>query len=96
MNARLSGTVWVDADGNGQRGANEAVVPGVTIELAGTDLRGQTVALTTQTNMDGNYEFIDLSGGTYAINQQQPIALNDGQESLGTIAGNRILQNKDR
>ena len=87
MTARLSGTVWIDGNLDGQRSASEAVVPGVTIELAGTDSRGQTVALTTLTDMDGSYEFIDLAGGTYTITQQHPIALNDGQESLGTIGG---------
>jgi hypothetical protein len=84
---RVSGTVFVDADGNGAHEAGEVGVPGSQITLSGTDDLGEPVARSVLTADDGSYLFPDLRPGTYAITQQQPEALWDGPEMLGSHRG---------
>jgi VCBS repeat-containing protein len=87
----LSGFVYIDADGDGTRDDGEAGVPGVLMSLSGTDNGGAAVDLTTLSQSDGSYSFDDLNPGTYAISENQPQPLFDGQESTsatGATMGN--------
>jgi hypothetical protein len=87
ITASLSGSVWADTNGNGQRDAGEMAIPGVTVRLTGTSTGGQQVSRTATTDHQGAYQFTNLPGGTYSITQQQPVAMIDGSESLGTVNG---------
>lgn len=55
----IGGTVYFDADSNGQRGASETGVPGVVVTL---DRR-----YVTRTDAQGNYEFAYVSAKPHAI-----------------------------
>ncbi len=92
--ARLSGTVYLDANNNGQRDAGEAGIAGVSVQLpAGTvDALGVSVAAVVS-GSDGSYHFNDLLAGTYSVTEQaaQPVVggvttLN-GITRAGTIDG---------
>jgi hypothetical protein len=85
--ASLSGTVYFDDNGNGIRDAGEAGIYDVTLQLSGFDTQGNPVNQTTQTDADGHYSFDDLPAGTYQIFEVQPLALDDGGETVGTIGG---------
>jgi hypothetical protein len=87
--ASISGTVFVDnANPNdGLQSPVEQGIPGVTIQLTGTDVLGNVINLTTVTDQFGNYSFGGLGGGTYEITQIQPTAYIDGQAVLGQNAG---------
>ncbi|WAC62203.1 SpaA isopeptide-forming pilin-related protein [Pseudoxanthomonas sp. SL93] len=92
--ASLSGNVWLDADNDGVRDAGENGIAGVTVNLpAGTvDALGNTVTAAV-TDANGDYRFIDLLAGTYAVTEQavQPVVggvttLN-GTTVAGTVGG---------
>jgi uncharacterized repeat protein (TIGR01451 family) len=65
-------TVWYDADGDGLQDAGEPGLPGVVLELTGTDGRpvtdvdGATVGPVT-TDADGAYLFTGLLPGSYTV-----------------------------
>jgi uncharacterized repeat protein (TIGR01451 family) len=82
----ISGRVWLDADNNGQIGAGEPGIAGVTIELTGTNTLGNPVNRQTTTDANGNWSFDGLSPGTYAVREpQQPPNTANGS----TVPGNR-------
>ena len=80
----LSGFVYVDADGGGSRGAGEAPIGGVRLDLKDS---GGTVVGTTTTDSSGHYQFTGLTAGTYTIVETQPTGYADGLESVGTQGG---------
>lgn len=85
--ADLSGTVYVDANGNGSLDLNERGIQGVLIQLTGTDANGNSVSRTTYTDVDGDYLFQDLAAGTYRIEEVQPAGYLDGADTLGSLGG---------
>ena len=92
--ASIAGSVWLDANNDGVRDAGEAGIAGVVVSLpAGTlDALGNPVSAALS-DANGDYRFIDLLAGTYAVTQQvaQPVVggvttLN-GTTLAGTIGG---------
>jgi uncharacterized surface anchored protein len=61
--ATLSGTVWLDTDGDGIQDPGEAGIPGVTVTITLPD--GTTTTVVTDAN--GNYTYTGVPG-TYTIN----------------------------
>lgn len=85
--ADLSGTVYLDANGNGTLDLGERGVQGVLIKLTGTDSLGNSVSKSTYTDSDGDYSFLNLAAGTYRIEEVQPAGYLDGADSLGSLGG---------
>lgn len=56
--------VWTDSDGDGVQDPNEPGVPAVTVDLYDAD--GNHVS-TTKSDANGNYQFADVSCGTYTV-----------------------------
>ncbi len=89
----LSGSVFVDIDGNGTRDPGEPGLGGVTIQLQGVDYLGSRVLRTTVTDADGGYTFTGLRAGTYDLwEATQPTRygdwdLFDGGDHPGYIEG---------
>jgi hypothetical protein len=90
MTASLSGLVWADTNNNAAYDAGELKLQGITVRLTGTSNTGAAISRTTTTDSQGAYRFANLPGGTYSIHQQQPVAMLDGAESLGTIGGTAV------
>ncbi len=83
----ISGYVFRDRNGNGQRDSGDVGIEGVSIQVAGTNALGQSVSRTVQTNSSGEYQFTDLLRGQYELIQvAQPEGYRDGEESLGAGA----------
>ena len=80
----LGGYVFVDANANGVRNNGEAGIPGVTIQLTGTDNTGANVSLQMSTGSDGAYLFTGLRPGVYTISETQPAGFADGSDRQGT------------
>ena len=59
----ISGTVFYDMNGDGQKGSTEPGLSGCTVNLAGAAAR------TTISGSDGSYSFSSLSAGQYTITQ---------------------------
>jgi hypothetical protein len=87
ITASLAGVVYADTNGNGQFDVGELKLQGITVQLTGTSNTGAAVSRTATTDSQGAYRFANLPGGTYSILEQQPVAMMDGVESLGTING---------
>ena len=87
----LAGSVFADANGNGQRDAGEVGVPGVTITLSGQTSTGvdlcTLVNCTITTGPDGSWSYPALppSGpGGYTVAETQPPAFDDGGDQVGS------------
>jgi hypothetical protein len=92
----LSGYVYVDANGDGQKGTNERGISGVALSLWKFD--GTTYLETgqmTTTDSNGYYIFTNLDPNeTYMIVETQPDAYQDGADSIGTLGGNQLENDK--
>jgi uncharacterized repeat protein (TIGR01451 family) len=83
----IAGLTFNDTNNNGTRDAGEPPIPGVTLNLTGTDARGLAVSMTVVTDDTGTYRFNDVAGGTYAIAELQPAGYTDGLDSVGSAGG---------
>src|SRR5437660_9240775 len=70
--ASVSGCVYVDLNNNGAMDQGETPLAGVTVNLFGSDDRGQAVSLSQATGADGSFRFGNLSPGSYTLNDVQP------------------------
>lgn len=92
----LSGSVYEDFsnvaanNNNGRRDAGENAIANVTVTLAGTDVLGNPVSLTTTTDGSGAYRFADLlppqAGSSYTLTETQPAGYLDGKHTVGNAA----------
>jgi cyclophilin family peptidyl-prolyl cis-trans isomerase len=73
----ISGVVFVDANANGARDANEAALPGVPVTLTGTTAQGAMVDTAATTGANGGYQFVNVVAGTYQV-QAGPVSFLQG------------------
>ena len=96
--APITGTVYIDRNGDGQLGSGDGRIAGVVIRLVlGSSCSGSTAATTT-TDASGNYTFSGVSAGlTYTLCQTQPAGYGDGSTNPGgsgsSAAANTITLN---
>jgi hypothetical protein len=94
--ASITGSVFVDVNGNGLYDANEPGIDGVTVELL--DASGNAVLdefnnpITATTSDGGYYLFDDVDPAVYRVREVQPSGVNDGAEIVGS-AGGTIVAN---
>lgn len=81
----LSGFVYCDTNKNGVKDAGDLPLAGSIIVLSGTDGAGNPVSMTTSTDVNGFYQFVNLQPGTYSVTQTtQPAGLLEGTNTQGT------------
>src|SRR3984893_10757526 len=83
----IAGLVYNDTNNNGLHDPAEPPIPGVAVQLTGTDARGNAVTLTATTGNDGTYRFVNIVGGTYSLAETQPSGYADGLDAVGTAGG---------
>jgi hypothetical protein len=84
----LSGVVFSDFNHDGQVDFGEAGLPGVTVNLDGTDLLGNPVHLSQTTDTAGTYVFQNLLPGSYTVTAPQvPAGYTAGVNLVGTGGG---------
>ncbi len=94
-NRSLFGYVYCDGNNDGVRQAGEPGIGGVTVTLTGTTAQG-AVNLSTPTDSNGNYAFLNLQPGIYTLTETQPSAYGDGQDTVGSLGGtvgNDVISN---
>ena len=84
--ASITGYVYEDLNKDGVKQADEKGIPGATVTLTGTDEDGNKVELTTNSDANGFYQFVNLVPGAYSVKETQPANYKDGKDSLGTGA----------
>ena len=82
----ISGTVFVDANGNQVFDPGERGIEGVEINLTGSDVFGSAVDLTVLTDSQGNYVFTGLNAGLYEVAEVQPQEFIDGADASPSAA----------
>ncbi|MGE3820522.1 MAG: SdrD B-like domain-containing protein, partial [Isosphaeraceae bacterium] len=70
--AGVSGTVFVDQNGDATYQPGEPTLAGSTVVLTGQDGMGRAVSRTVVTGVDGTYAFENLLPGGYRINRTLP------------------------
>jgi serine-aspartate repeat-containing protein C/D/E len=85
----LSGSVYVDSNGDCIRQETERPLAGVMLTLL--DASG-TVVATTTTDSSGNYLFSNLQSGQYTVRQTQPAGYLQGGQKAGSGGGNDSIQ----
>ncbi len=90
----LSGFSYLDANDDGIKQPSESALPGVEVQLVGSEDSGNPVNLATTTNGQGLYEFTGLLPGTYMIVQTQPAQYLDGKDTLGSLGGDDGVNDK--
>ena len=81
----LSGSVYIDADNDGLRGIGESGLLGVQVQLNGVNDLGQSISVSTWTDIGGNYQFNQLRPGMYSLVEDQPAGYLDGKDTLGNL-----------
>lgn len=92
IGASISGYVYHDESDDGIFDPSEDPISGVVIELL--DENGVGTNITTVTNAQGYYEFLNLTAGKYGVRETQPTAYFDGKDTVGSndgVAGNDII-----
>jgi hypothetical protein len=82
--ASVSGKSWRDADYDGRRGADEAALAGVDVQLLTPD---GTVAGRTKTDADGGYGFAGLRPGDYRVQFSTRNVAHESWEKLIATRG---------
>ncbi|MCP9764315.1 SdrD B-like domain-containing protein, partial [Lacihabitans soyangensis] len=75
--AKLGDYVWEDVNKNGIQEFGEKGIQGVTVKLTGTTGTGALVSLTATTDVNGFYQFTNLTPGTYSVEFVTPGAAGD-------------------
>jgi hypothetical protein len=83
----VSGIVYLDVNNNGRLDAADQPLPGITLNLIGTDDLGNQITGSTQSAADGSYHFNGLRAGNYTINEVQPSAFLQGATTAGSLGG---------
>ena len=86
----LSGYVYFDADGDGQRTSTDPGMAGVTVRLYSENSSGNFVEVSgspVQTTADGSYTFPDVGAGTYKIEAFPANFVTTGTANVGTVNG---------
>ncbi|MCA9215355.1 MAG: cadherin repeat domain-containing protein [Planctomycetales bacterium] len=93
VQATISGTVFMDADGDGLfDGGTETALDNVTIELLDSAL---ALLATDTTELGGVYAFtVDDEFASYRIRETTPTGVDEGAAILGTAGGTVINENE--
>jgi cyclophilin family peptidyl-prolyl cis-trans isomerase len=83
--ATLTGTAFIDANGDGARASTEVTVPGVGLTLTGTTSQGP-VTITATTDANGLFTFTAVAG-TYTLTAATPGILLGGEPQFGGGVG---------
>ncbi|MGL4553409.1 MAG: SdrD B-like domain-containing protein, partial [Gemmataceae bacterium] len=86
--SRLSGSVYLDVNRDGQRGPGEPGFAGIVILLTGTEHTGKAVRRQAATDPDGRYLFDEIAPGFYRLEPLTPVPhTQPGRCTVGSLGG---------
>ena len=83
----IAGMVYLDANANSRRDANELLLANVSISLSGTDVNQAPVSKSVVTDANGAYRFTELVMGNYSLSETQPVGYGDFKGNAGSKLG---------
>ncbi len=83
----ITGKVFIDSNNNRLVDEGEQGIPEVVIYMTGLNYLGEEVDLAAVSDIDGNYEFVDVAPGEYTITEMHPEAYLDGLDNAGDLGG---------
>ncbi len=83
----ITGMVFIDSNNNRLVDAGEQGIPEVVVFMTGLNYLGEQVDLAAVSDIDGNYEFVDVAPGEYTITEMHPAAYLDGLDNAGDLGG---------
>lgn len=93
VNTRLSGRVFVDENGNGVYDEGEPTPAGVIAILIDLSTNGQVTTITTQTDTNGVYQFVNVEPDEYVISFALPpgyIAAGETDVAVNLSAASQV------
>lgn len=82
----ISGFVYHDRNNDGIRGADEAGIANVDIQIVSLESSFGTISRTIRTGSDGSYRFEGLPPGRYRVLElEQPAGYLDGKDTVGRV-----------
>ncbi|MCC5848416.1 MAG: DUF11 domain-containing protein [Verrucomicrobia bacterium] len=85
----VTGTVYRDAENDGEFTSNNVVVPGVVVELYDGD---DNLLASTVTQLDGSYTFIGIPPGNYEVRSQTPADFTAVLDVDGSDNGDDLIE----
>ncbi len=82
--ATVLGTTFIDANANGVVDAGERALPGAAVTLTGTTYLNTTLTVSTASDANGVYKFVNVPAGTYHL--QFPSVAGFNAEGGGSLA----------
>jgi cyclophilin family peptidyl-prolyl cis-trans isomerase len=82
----ISGLVYLNPTDTGVFQTGDTLVPGATVNLAGTTTQGSAVNSTTTTAANGSFQFFQVQAGTYSLTANTGAFLG-GKASIGNLGG---------
>src|SRR5439155_20094870 len=79
----ISGTGFIDGNGNGHLDLGEPTLPGAPVFLAGTTTQGTAINVNVTTDANGNYVFTNVLPGTYRMSAGPAPGVLGGAASFG-------------
>ena len=91
--AEIAGIAFLDANGNGGRSANEALIPGIPVQLTGQTTQGVVVDSSVTTDANGAYRLTNVLPGTYTISAGPGTSFTGDGVSLSefSVTGDQTL-----
>ncbi len=87
----LSGTVYLDVNGNDTFGSGDSGLANITLTLTGTTGTGTAVTATTTSNSGGGYTFTGLAPGIYTVTETQPSGYTAETANAGSVGGTAAI-----
>lgn len=91
--AEIAGIAFVDGNRNGSRSADEALIPGIPVQLTGQTTQGVAVNTNVKTDENGAYRLTNVLPGNYSISAGPGTNFTGNGVSLGqfTVTGGQTL-----
>src|SRR5262249_15693127 len=87
VGASIGGFVYADFNFNGVHDATDGALAGMTVTLTGFDNLGNSITLTTTTDVDGRYNFSGVVAGTYSLSVDHGPSMMSTGVNVGTVNG---------